>query len=666
MRRTSMKTGKLYYPGLLFLMLFFMTACLKVTGITPAKASENVSRNAEIIVLFNIAPDPLTINRDTFVVKDDSGNVVDGEIECDGKKIKFKPASPLIYATRYDLAIKTVVRNKTGLSLGTDFKSSFTTEAPAGLNVIATSPADNEMNVKRDTAVKIYFDSKLDSSSISSGSVYIKSRIGKTVKVKSVSVRGNCLTMEHDEKFDMNTVYSVNISKGIKHINGWTASEDYSFEFKTHDGLWRPIDFPFVNADIDSSNIRFVSNPDGYALAVWSQIDGFDGNKCPKYNIYASLWNKVSWENPQPIGIPGALCDGPSIFDVQASFSMDGRQATVLWAQSSDTGQGLPAFNIYSNCWNGTAWQGVKTVGTAGQRSIEASRYPGQLSLSYGPDGRAFATWLYWEFAEKNILSQIMYSVNDGDTWSDPEEVFPTCSDTVMEQQVGFDKNGHGMLIMKKLMGTASGIYASHYNGAVWGDAKSLGATGNSINMTFLSNGDVLAAWFGGYQYETSVIAYRWDSKTDRWESSGAIGNAYVEPFMKPAIAVGPTGDAVMAWKDGENRRSIFASRYNQNSWGLPQLLASPLEGIASNPEAAGCPNGDIFLIWWQRHIILNRYDLCVRKLDSDLGIWGDMQIIKSVESSDAPESLHVAVSPDSSAVLIWKQGGSLYSMIFD
>ncbi len=650
---------------LLFFILFTLTACLKVTGITPAKGSENVSRNAEIIAVFNIAPDYLSINKDTFYVKDDSGNTIDGEFTFNGRKITFKPSLPLTYATRYDIEIKPEVRNRSGLSLNGGFKSSFTTEDPEGLNIINTMPADNEMNTERDVTVKIYFNSRLDPSSVSTDSVFVKSETGETLKTK-VSANGNCITIEHEKPLDVNTTYRVTISKAIKHVNGRTASEDYTFQFKTQDGSWRQVDFPFINAGINPLNIKLITSPDGYALAVWSQIDGTDENKCPIYNIYSSLWNKGSWEDPQPVGIPSALCDGPSLFDIQASFSMEGNPATVIWAQSFDTGQSLPEFNVYSNSWDGTAWQGVKTVGTAGNRSIEASRYPGQLSLSYGPDGGAYATWLHWEFNEKSIISRILYNVWNGNTWNEPQMISFSFNNSIMEQQFGFDKNGHGMLIMKKSLGTTSAVYASYFNGTVWGDAVSLGATGNITDMSFLSNGDVLAAWFGGYRYETQVIAHRWDSENNAWESSGSIGNAYVEPYVKPAIAVGPDGDAVMAWKDGESKRSILAARWNKNSWEIPQILAEPADGFALNPEVAGCPNGDTILIWWQKHVVLNKYDLCIRKLDSDLGIWGDTQIIKSVESSDAPESMHLAAGPDSSAVLIWKQGDNLYSMAFD
>lgn len=650
---------------LLFFTLFTLTACFKVTGITPAKGSENVSRNVEITAVFNVVPDYLSINNNTFCVKDDSGNIIDGGISFNDKKITFKPSMPLLYATRYDVEIRPEVRNKSGLSLYKDFKSSFTTEAHAGLNVISTFPADNEMNVERDETVKIYLDSKLDPSSVTSDCVRVKSETGGTLKTK-MSAKGNCITIEHEKQLDVNTTYIVTISKGIKHIYGWTVSDDYTFKFKTLDGLWRQVDFPFINADIDPLNIKLIASPDGYALAVWSQIDGLDENKCPVYNIYASLWNKVSWEDPQPIGIPSALCDGPSIFDIQASFNMVGNQATVIWAQSFDAGQSLPGFNVYSNSLNGTAWQGVKTVGTAGHRSIEASRYPGQLSLSYGHDGTAFATWLHWEFDGKSIISRILYNVLDGNTWNEPQMISSSFNNSIMEQQVGFDKNGHGMLIMKKSLGTTAGVFASHFNGTAWCDAVPLGATGNIINMAFLSNGDVLAAWFGGYRYETQAIAHRWDSEKNAWELSGAIGNAYVEPYVKPVIAAGSRGDAVMAWKDGESKRSILAARWDKNSWGIPETLATPPDGFALNPEAAGCPNGDTFLIWWQKHVVLNRYDLCMRKLDSDLGIWGNTQIIKSVESSDVPESMLLAVGPDSSTFLIWKQGGSLYSMVFD
>jgi hypothetical protein len=647
-------------------MLFFLTACLRVTGITPARGSENVSRNAEITVVFNVIPDYLSINENTFCVKDDSGNIIDGEITFNGRKITFKPSLPLIYATRYDVEIRPEVRNKSGLSLYASFKSSFTTEAPEGLHVISTLPAKNEMNAERDEAVKIFFDSRLDPSSVSPDTVCIKSETGETLKT-NLSAKGNCITIDYEKLFDVNTTYEIFISKSIKHINGWTASDDYKFEFRTSDGFWRPVDFPFSAIDVDPSTIKLVYSPEGYAFAVWSQVEGSDGSKCPIYNIYASRWNKTTWEDPVPIGTPSALCDGASIFDIRVAFSREGHQATVLWAQSFDlTGQKYPEFSVYSNCWNGTEWQGVKTVGTAGHRSIEASRYPGQLSLSYSPDGRAFATWLYWEFTEKNFISQILCSIWDGNSWNEPQGIFPSCNDYIIEQQFALDRNGQGMLIWGKEDRTSSGVYASRYNGTSWEDAEFLGRAGNSINLAFLPDGDALAAWFGRYSRETTVMACHWNNEINVWGLYGETGNAYVEPYVKPAIAVGSSGDAVMAWKDGESKRSILAARWNKNSWEIPQALATPPDGFALNPEVASFPNRDIILIWWQKHVILNRYELCVKKLDYDLDIWGDTQIIKSIECNDAPESMHLVAGSDSSAVLIWKQGKKLYSMAFD
>ncbi len=122
-------------PIIALLLVVFLSNCKKdenvginptVTLTNPLNNAINVERNKVVAFTFSEAMDPLSINSNTFTLKQGT-NVISGSIAYSGMTATFTSANTLAAATTYTATITTGAKNLSGNSLEVNTTISFTT-----------------------------------------------------------------------------------------------------------------------------------------------------------------------------------------------------------------------------------------------------------------------------------------------------------------------------------------------------------------------------------------------------------------------------------------------------------------------------------------------------------------------------------------------------------
>jgi hypothetical protein len=104
------------------------TTAPKVITTDPADNATGVALNKTITANFSIAMDPLTINTNTFTLKNGT-TVVPGVVTYSGTTLSFNPTSDLAVGTNYTATINTEAKNLAGISLANNFVWDFNTNS---------------------------------------------------------------------------------------------------------------------------------------------------------------------------------------------------------------------------------------------------------------------------------------------------------------------------------------------------------------------------------------------------------------------------------------------------------------------------------------------------------------------------------------------------------
>jgi TolB protein len=127
--------------AVIILLALGLSGCIKVLSTDPAKNSTEVSRISIIKVVFNSSPNAATVNGSTFFVKDEAGNLVDGNITCSGTQAAFIPRQILATHTAYSVTLTSGIKDGQGLPMLSRYTFKFTTNDTPEKNVTDV-PAD--------------------------------------------------------------------------------------------------------------------------------------------------------------------------------------------------------------------------------------------------------------------------------------------------------------------------------------------------------------------------------------------------------------------------------------------------------------------------------------------------------------------------------------------
>jgi hypothetical protein len=161
---------------------------LAVSSISPANGSQNVAVNSAVVVRFNKAVSPVTVNTNTIVVSYAGVSHVAGAYAVAGSTVTFTPASPFPGTTSISVQVSGVqdlIGNVNGFAA-----ASFVTAAIADTTppeVTSVTPADGSSDVGLNAQIVVTFSESLNPATVNNNTFALFANGGRFGGIASVS-----------------------------------------------------------------------------------------------------------------------------------------------------------------------------------------------------------------------------------------------------------------------------------------------------------------------------------------------------------------------------------------------------------------------------------------------------------------------------------------------
>lgn len=201
-----------------------------VISTDPFNLETAVILNKVISASFSVPMNPLTINTNSFTVK--NGNTaISGIVSYLGTTAFFNPTSPLSPNTVYTGTITTSVKNLLGTPIATNYVWTFTTVNNIPPTVIATDPINNATGVLLAKIITATFSVPMDPSTINANT-FILRQAGVMIP-GTILYSGVTVTFIPSVNLKSNTNYTVTITNAVKNVAGINLVANYVWTFTT-------------------------------------------------------------------------------------------------------------------------------------------------------------------------------------------------------------------------------------------------------------------------------------------------------------------------------------------------------------------------------------------------------------------------------------------------
>ncbi len=226
-----------------------------VISTIPADEDIDIALNTKVSAVFSEAINPLTINDETFTLKDGTA-VIEGSAFMTGNTVIFDPENDLTPETEYTTTITNTVTDLAGNAMEEDFVWKFTTGLyidnlpPA---IISTIPLDEATDVAVGTDISAEFSEAMNGLTINGLTFLVVDEMLAPVSgVINYDPLTKTATFNPDNDLDLDTEYTVTITTGVENITGTAMEMDYIWTFTTDDS-------PFIISTIPLNNAMNVS-----------------------------------------------------------------------------------------------------------------------------------------------------------------------------------------------------------------------------------------------------------------------------------------------------------------------------------------------------------------------------------------------------------------------
>jgi|WetSurMetagenome_2_1015567.scaffolds.fasta_scaffold13159_2 hypothetical protein len=207
------------------------------TGFAPADGATGVALNTNVAVDFNYDLAAGVLSNSTFYLQK-QGSIAKIPASLSYSTVTDKavlnPSSDLLPGTTYVVTLTSGIEDKDGYTLLNPGTWGFTTDtAPT---VIVRIPEPDQLNVPVDMNITVTFSKKMDISTITSSTFYVKKQGSgsKLAGVITFSADHKTTVFNPDANLEGNTVYEVSMSPAIKSETGITPFEaGANYLFKT-------------------------------------------------------------------------------------------------------------------------------------------------------------------------------------------------------------------------------------------------------------------------------------------------------------------------------------------------------------------------------------------------------------------------------------------------
>ncbi len=216
-----------------------------------------------------------------------------------------------------------------------------------------------------------------------------------------------------------------------------------------------------------------------------------------------------------------------------------------------------------------------------------------QPALAAGPGGT-----LHCVFSHQFLgNSEIYYARWDGVKWSLPQGVSRT-SGASTHPAISVAPDGGTHIAWADTTPGESVIYYARPQGVAWAQAPIPNATGSRPAIALTPTGEIIVAWqsrLAGTDIFEIVAAVR---QGETWSLPEIVSDKPDCHSISPALAVNPQGSVHLIWQ--EARGSIYVIRHAERlpgGWSMPADISAPNRD-ARLPKLAAAPKGFLQAVW--------------------------------------------------------------------
>ena len=392
----------------------------------------------------------------------------------------------------------------------------------------------------------------------------------------------------------------------------------------------------------------------GNAMAVWQQHDG------TRNNIWASRYTVGgTWGAPQNIEAGDGNAVSPAVA-VDSSGNV-----TAIWSQHDGT-----FMSIRSASWSSGSWSADEPVeGDNGTASVP--------HLGVDASGNVLAVWVLSASGQQRIRANRRVS----GTWQ-TETTIDGAVGPADSPQVAVMPGGFALAVWVQNDGGMQHIFHNAFNGTGWSTAQQLVTnTTYSIGTPRIARNDsggAIVVWeqgTGAGSSSSDVLAARYSG--GMWNNPVTLSNVNAQNSSDPRIAMAPTGEAMVIWRESHNdARQTWGRPYSPDGgWAIAATrLDASLDGgsgsSGSGPLDVGIDaSGNAMAVWSHALSGAQHNDLYATRYDATAMTWGTRQLIESTAGGIA--SCAVAVDAAGNAIAVWEQDdgspphGDIWSNVF-
>ena len=371
---------------------------------------------------------------------------------------------------------------------------------------------------------------------------------------------------------------------------------------------------------------QIAFDPQGNALAVWSQFDGVHGN-----NVWANRYTAgAGWGTAAQIESTGIdNSEG-------ARIVMDaGGNALAVWRKREVT------IDIWANRYTaGVGW------GTAGRIETDDAGNANNPQLAIDANGNALAVWSQDDGTRNNIVAN-RYDAVTG--WGSAMLVEHDDTGDAADPQISFATNGDAVAVWLQSDGTRGNVVSNRYTvGAGWGTAtlvETAAVDPYDPQIVADRNGDMIAIWAQFDGTHTNIVVNR--ATAAGWGTVAPITDT-INAFL-PQIATDSQGNALAIWvQQNGSAYDAWAARYTGGSWGAPALLTPN----AASPHLAFDAGGNALAVGASDDGA--RTNIWASRFDAHTG-WGPSSLIETDDAGGALEP-QIAIDAQGNALAVWYQ----------
>ena len=503
---------------------------------------------------------------------------------------------------------------------------------------MALSPADGSATVSLEPIVSAIFSETVANATVSSASFGLSRSNNEIPAVVVLDGPNNKAKLVADKTLALLTPHTATLRGSITDLSG-SALDETNWSFTTRDGSWMPGGRSIEDTDTSVGAPQIAVDPDGNAIAVWSQRDAQNQN-------ISSIWANSY--------VPGDGWGAANL--IEADNVVDARDPQIAMDASGN------AIAVWTQ-WNGattTVWSNryvpVNGWGNAVMIETIGSGSPDTPQIAMDANGNGIAVWMQWS---SDATRGIWANRNVAGNWSGATQIVP----------VADIADVYGLRIVADSVGNAIAVWSLYDDdlfienvwinryvaGAAWSGAELIETQddGDTYDpeIAINANGDAVAVWSQWDGGPDSIWTSRFTLAGGSWSSPALLDS----DAFSASVAIDANGNAIAVWAaydDVTGRSDIYASRYAAG-WSEAQRVESYDGGNAGEPRIALDARGNGIAVWSQRLGGFGPTAIAANRYVPGSGWGSDAPIQQNPANGSRPE---IAVDGYGNMVVVWEQ----------